>query len=292
MENLLTLFLNEIFSSPLKTVADSLTMDITENGMFAKGWTIVEAVFNDILLPIGITLMVIYFIAALIDKSSTGQFNFEVFFKCFIQLIVATVLISNLMAIVNIILSVGYSLIFKLQSVAGANWSTDFYAEVFESVYKELGTVFGFDFSDVPVLGAAIKAFNVNNPIKMIPLIISLLIPYIMSLIIRLGVMLLSYTRVIELMISVMFMPLCMGDIFTDGIHGAAMRNIKRLFAVSLQGFAIYAVAILYSFIASGILTSASGAMQSIFANVVLGAAALASMFKASQFCKDALGVH
>ena len=69
-------FVNElvdgIFSGYLTEVTDTLQLNIFE-GSFAPAWDYVAKIMNDILIPIGVSLMVIYFLVALIDKSSSGS---------------------------------------------------------------------------------------------------------------------------------------------------------------------------------------------------------------------------
>lgn len=267
-------FVNELvdglFSGYLTEVTDTLQLNIFE-GSFAPAWDYVAKIMNDILIPIGVSLMVIYFLVALIDKSSSGQFNFEAFFKCFIQLVVATLLVTHLMDIVNAILSVGYVLIGQAADVVASGAATD---EIIERAKEGIWA-------------------NGDSLFQAIGRLAQLLIPYVMSLIVRWGILLISYTRIIELMVVTMFMPLSMGDIFTEGIHGAAMRNVKRLFAVSLQGFGVYAVCVLFSYIQAGLFDlSSTDFMALIGTTLVLGFACLATCFKVLPLIKDALGVH
>ena len=267
--------IEQIFAGYLTDVTDVLTQNIFEGG-FSTAWEYVARVMNDILVPIGVSLMVIYFLVALIDKSSSGQFNFEAFFKCFIQLVVATLLVTNLMDIVNAVLSVGHVLIGQLADVSASDAAT---AELVEEI-KEM--VWADGDGILTAIGRAIQ----------------LILPFFMSVIIHWGVLLISYTRIIELMVTTMFMPLSMGDIFTEGIHGAAMRNIKRLLAVSLQGFGVYAVCVLFSYLQTAIFDFDMGSVVSgdfwapIGTTIVLGFSCLATCFKVLPMIKDALGVH
>ena len=266
-KNAIDYMIEMIFTGYLDSVSNSLTKNIF-TGSFAEAWGFVSDVMNELLIPIGIYLMVIYFIASLIDKSSSGQLNFEVFFKCFIQLVVAALLVTNLIPLVNLILSVGHSLILQLGDLGSIKDTVS----VAEDVKKLL-------WADGDGFKVQIKYF------------FPMIVPFLFSYIVRWGILLISYTRVIELMVVTMFMPLCMGDIFTEGIHGAAMRNIKRLFAVSLQGFGVYATCVLFTFIQKGFITQA-GVFEMIGTTVVLGAACLATCFKILPMIKDALGVH
>lgn len=266
-KDLINGWIDIIYAGYLDSVSESLTKNIF-SGSFADAWAFVSDVMNDLLIPIGIYLMVIYFIASLIDKSSSGQLNFEVFFKCFIQLVVAALLVTNLIPLVNLILSIGHSLIIQLSELESIKDSTIIADEIKKAIW-----------ADGDGLGRQLALFG------------QLIIPTLFSFIVRWGILLISYTRVIELMVVTMFMPLCMGDIFTEGIHGAAMRNIKRLFAVSLQGFGVYATCVLFTYIQKGFIAE-SGWWEITGVTIVLGAACLATCFKILPMIKDALGVH
>lgn len=272
MKGFVDWMVEQIFVGYLDTVTNALTTNIFV-GEFAPAWEYVAKIMNDILIPIGCSLMVIYFLVALIDKSSSGQFNFESFFKCFIQLVVATLLVTNLIDIINIILSVGYVLIGQAADTVGSGAvAADLVQEAKDKLWAN-GDGFFTQLGNLAVV----------------------LFPFIMSFIVRLGVLLVAYTRIFELMVTTMFMPMSMGDIFTEGLHGAAMRNIKRLLAVSLQGFGVYAVCVLFSRIQNGILTTYTEWTDffTIAGTViVLGFSCLATCFKVLPMIKDALGVH
>ena len=235
-------------------------------------WNIVLRVYNNVMLPFGCALMVLWFLIFLMNKASEQSFSIEVMAKTFIKLVFAYMFMRSGINILGNLIGAGGSLI---HSVRGSITSTNTMAD-------QLITMLNNDVAGQTGLGSLMTA---------IFWYIKLLIPFLFALIMKAIVSIIAIGRIIELAIKACFAPIAFADMFAEGTNGQGFRFIKGFLATCLQGAVIAVIAIIYAQIAPSIFTAASTDFWGgILSYLVSGFAAVALVVKSQAIAKEIVG--
>ena len=223
MAGVIKMMLNTIFSGWLNTILKALTAH--------------TAVISDIcdktkgvMIPIASVFVCIYFMIEVIDKLTSERFNAEVFIKMLMKLVFSVIIVSNASAWAIKIMKFG----------------TDFAMAVVGEFKAETVIKLKESFYD---------SNNILNIFNQLGLIISLLLPFIASFIIKIAVYFICYGRTIEMGVRSAFAPIGCADLMTGGANSNGIRYLKSLFAVALQGAVMIGVIFISSHIISGELS-------------------------------------
>lgn len=272
MEDIIKGMINEIFGSGfLSGITDVLTKSPDS---YTSAWSFVSNAFNNIILPIGYGFMIIYFLCALIDKSTYEGFNLEQFLRLLIKLFVAKMLLDNGLNILILIMNLGSSLVtsFTTDSSIAANSSVTVSKII--NMAKEETNGFGFFES----IGFMLKLF----------------IPWISSLIIGIVIKFVCYSRLIEIMVRTVVAPVAMSDIIYGGVQSNGFRYLKSYLAVALQGIIIFVIAYVFSMISADVLTGADDLnfFDFILVYLTMGFSAVALIVRSLGFAKELVGTN
>ena len=117
---------------------------------------------------------------------------------------------------------------------------------------------------------------------------ISYFFDYLMVIVVHLMVMVICWTRVLDIAVRITFAPIAMSDIVSEGLHGQGIKYLKKMMVSLLQGAAMFAMLLSYNTIVSQL----SGSFSSILASTTL-TLAFATMLKQTQgICEDIVGVR
>ena len=223
MAGVIKMMLNTIFSGWLNTILKALTAH--------------TAVISDIcdktkgvMIPIASVFVCIYFMIEVIDKLTSERFNAEVFIKMLMKLVFSVIIVSNASA----------------WAIKIMNFGTDFAMAVVGEFKAETVIKLKESFYD---------SNNILNIFNQLGLIISLLLPFIASFIIKIAVYFICYGRTIEMGVRSAFAPIGCADLMTGGANSNGIRYLKSLFAVALQGAVMIGVIFISSHIISGELS-------------------------------------
>lgn len=74
-----------------------------------------------VITTVGVSIMILYFLIDMADKASSKNINYEYFIKTFIRLVLAYMLITNSMTIIQYMVSAGSALAKELSATEGGN---------------------------------------------------------------------------------------------------------------------------------------------------------------------------
>lgn len=268
--------------------AKSLFKEIFGNGAFAEiadilmfnpstslttAWAIIGKIYDNVMVPIALGLMIIWFLVAFMEKTTHEQVTFEQLLLLFAKLIAAKFLIDHGLEIFTKLWSIGISLVEDVSSQFSASESA------------------GID------IKAMWKSFTGKDWDKKLKLVTSiavwfkLLLPWIVSKV-QIGcVYFICYSRLLEMMWRICGAPIAVSDFMSEGLNGAGWRYLKNFLAICLQGAIILVISKLYSFVMYDIFVSPpGGAWTVILMQLAVSFAAIALMFKSLSLAKELVG--
>lgn len=215
----------------------------------------------DTVKPVGMSLIVLYFLIEVIDKTTKENFSLEQFFRLMLKLLFAKLLMDDGWTILNSLINIGNAFT-------------------------------GFMSVENTALSASMKSYAEEiddaNIIGEIAIMIQWLIPWLFSFICRLISQVICWGRTIEIGLRTVGAPVAMADIFQDGMHGGGFRYLKKYFAVCLQAFIIMVIIQVSGIVQSIII--GDGGVTMINA-VIVGLTTCMMVIRSQQFANDMVGV-
>lgn len=262
-------------------IYDLLSINPT-TGDYSTVWKTVQRLYDEAVVPVATGIMLIYFLVAILEKSKADQFNLEQFLMIFIKLIIAQYLIENGLTVLTWIYSLGFSFLNAITDVVGKD--TTFSKDTADAVWNVLvgEDVDPSDGFKLKYLGTVIGA------------LCQLIIPFLITMILKIVVYFICYTRLIELYVRTCIAPIALADFFTEGIHGSGWKFLKNYMAIALQGAIIMVAAVIFTALAAGLLkgtiADSSGYWSWLVKYLALAGATVGLMFKSLTLCKEMVG--
>jgi len=263
----------DIFSS----IYDTLSVNLfSAGGKYGAVLSVIRSLYN-IAMPIGVMLMFIYFMLALVDKLSSETFTWEHLWRQLALLLATKYLMEHGFELLELLFNIGMSALASVSHIGSANVSAVTFdaAQIIEDFKASLN------------LSGIMKIFDG------IIMFIYLLIPWVLSWLMRLFISIICYSRVIEIYVRAAFAPVALSDFFHSGLQGGGWKYLKNFLAVSLQGAIILVIAIIYSSLFQSITIDATtGIFAFIGACLAFYASAVLLMFKSLPLAKDLVGTN
>lgn len=278
MNDLLRKMLDEAFGSGLfDGVIDILTMN--PQTKFPTAWSIMTTVYDRIMVPLGIGIMLIWFVCSFLEKTTHEDFTFEKWFLEFGKLVVCQYIIVHGLELLAVFMSLGMALFKQIQSLGvGSLTNPD------NLSHTAWHIITGKDWSE-----------NIGVLQAMGYLVIFLL-PWLGSLIAQIIIKVIAYSRLFEIFLRGAMAPLAFSDFFGQGMQGSGFKFLKSFFAVAIQGIIIYVILLLLSVIMLDVLTAFVTDTMGIFAffgmYFAILFAAVALILKSLSFAKELIGVN
>ena len=263
-------FTNEVFSGQLfeKSDVDAgpldinavLAFDITQADSFGKIWNYGKEIYNKV-LPIGQLLAVVYFLLAIMEKALQDNFNAEQFARNLVRLTAMLLVLQNGFDIMEAFMKISTFVYQKLQAMttfAGNPKKCKFQECKDRSLFQSIGNI------------------------------LSMIIPYLLMSIAKLIIRVIAWSRVLNLVIRVMFAPIGMADSIRGGTSSQGFKYMKKIIACSLQGALILGVSVAYNLIVDVIQSNGGGTAW--IHSIILAAVMVTLIFKTSNMAEDALG--
>ena len=240
---------------------------------------LVNSVHDSVIQPFAVMLMFIYFMIAIVDKLSSENFTWEELWRLMAKFIVAKLLIDHGLELLQLIYSLGISLLLEIPAMAPEAVEYDS-AAMIESFKENLDMDSGVM---LKFLGEILC-------------LIFLMIPWLFSIILVICMMLIVLSRTYEIYLRALFIPIAISDFFHAGLNGSGWQYIKTFMAISLQCVLIL---LIYSFHAT-VTHSMLGEMMNWSLDMIalcfyylgFSAAAISLMFKTLSLSKEIVGVH
>lgn len=259
-------------------ISDSLQKNLfSTTGDFSTAFAMVKALYDNVVVPVALMLMVIYFLIGLMDKMTSENFTWEQMARQFCMLLASFFLINYGLDILDKLFQIG--LIFvgdATTAVEGFLGGLGGGADA-NALYE--------NFKDEVKLGD-IEIFN--NIIRFA----YLLLPWALSWILGLCVKIIVYSRVIEIYLRAAYAPIALSDFFQNGFQGAGWSSLKSFLAICLQGAFIFGIAALFTALSDVVWDSPSftGFFASMGVHLALLCSAVMLMFRSLSLAKEMVG--
>lgn len=254
-------------ANPL-SYADTFTIDFS-SGAFGRMWSSITVFYNSIKV-IGCMLVVVYFLLEIIEASTRESFTIEHLIKTTIKLFIALLVIQNGLEILKLAVEFGNGLVDKIapsdpEATGAPDILLAYYNEYKEAAWYE-------------TIGSMAQ----------------MLIPYLGFLISYIIILLMVYSRYIDIAVRAIFAPIGMANIYEGGLNSSGMKYLKKFLAAALQGAIMAGIAVASSMITAAIsvdsLAYALG-MSGIQHLLVILCTAMA-MIKSKSWANDLMGVQ
>ena len=277
----------EIFGGGLFGILKNLLTQNPET-VYPTAWSLAQTIYNNVMVPIALGLMVIFFLVKLMERSTMEQVTIEQVLVLFVKLLAAKFLIDYGFEIFSLLWSLGLSLVNEfagaLSGGTGASnpglefWNINPNEKVISNAeLKELWKDYtGYEW-DKKMGWSSLGPF------------VQLLIPWIAAQVLKACAYFICYSRLIEMFIRVCGAPIALSDFMTEGMQGAGWRYLKSFLAICLQGLMILLVARIYSILMYDVITGQSG-FAMIVAYLAVSFSAIALMFKSLSLAKELVG--
>lgn len=238
------------------------------DGQYAAIWTWVRSIANNVIEPIAVMIVVIFFIMAIMEKASGESLTLETMFKEIIKLCFGLYLVTNSVDIVCNLINLGNGILHQvLKESTEIIMPIQFEASMFN------------DFSLIIALLAAIV------------MILCLFLQEILFLLMKV----VALTRILEIAIRTALSPLALADTFAGPLlHSHAINFIRSFFAVCAQGVFIAIIANFVPAVWIGLIGVGSGDLWeicgSMWSSIPVLVAATILMFKSGSIAKEMMG--
>lgn len=267
----------DIFGSGMFESVETVLNINPSTGSYSTAWNVVESLYNNVCMPIAMGLVLIYFMVNLIEKGTQQQgFDMEHLFKLLLKLFVGLYFIEHGLEIMCSIYSLSFAFLQKITAVAGGDGPADMAKTMWTQLTGE-----SWD-GEWKGLKAVLNFCGVG---------LQLLIPWIASLILKVIVNFVCFTRLIEFYIKTACAPIALSDFFTEGIHGNGWRFLKGYIAVALQAGVILLAIVFYNAIQTAFLTDSSY-MGYLVKFLALGFTVAGIMLKSLSLTKEIVGAN
>lgn len=282
MKDLCYSLFEEIFAYDMFDNVSSV-LNLNPSSEFSAVWTGLETVYNGVMIPVALGLMVIWFLVSFMEKSTSDQLTFEQMFMLFVKLIAAKYLIDHGFEIFSNLWSLGFSLV---EQVGEAFVSDEpFSGFSMNDLWKSL---LGFSDSGWDNFLTAISALG---PLYWMGVLAKILVPWLASKAIIVVVYFICYTRLLEMLIRLLAAPIALADFISEGLHGAGWRFLKSFLAVCLQGMIIAAIAAMMPIMMSSVFVDNADFWPCVLKYLAFSFSACGLMFKSLSITKELVGV-
>lgn len=261
---------------------------IGDGSEYTSASNLVEKVYENLMVPIALAFLVIFFVCTLVEKTTNEQANLEQMFLLFAKLVVGIFLIDKGFEIMTYFQQLGVSFLndfhgYTTEQMRGGGGYNISKNENLQKLYEEY---VGVEWPDSPGWFDTFKNIFSGGTL-------SLLMAWLLAFILKVAIYLIMFMRILEIYIRTMFAPLALSDVLYQGLNSTGFRFLKGYLAVSLQMVVIYGCIVLNTVIAADIATGANAANSIfLFKYIGLTAATIGLLFKSQSLIKEFLGAN
>lgn len=219
-------------ASSFESVYSKLSINLFDSGgAYKEALKVVTSLYDNIITPIALSLLCIYFMIGMVDKLTSEHFTWDQAMRQFCMLLAGFALIDYGLDLMKLLFELGISLT----------------QEIHGSVTSDAGAL------STEKLDALFKKFEDETKLTGLGFIDNivrfgyLMIPWAISWIIGMVVTIVVYSRVIEIYARACFAPIAFSDFFQNGLHGGGWRYLKSFLAVALQGALILIITTIFA---------------------------------------------
>lgn len=227
---------------------------------------------------IGVALLVVFFLAELLDKSTRQEYNLEILLRMLIKYFVMKTLMDNGLSLLKALLGISNALVGNISNAGISQAQADFLNKI-GTALDDSGTMMTFF---LLMVGFVIR-----------------LLSQLLGIVIKAA----CYGRLFDITIRGGLMPIGCASMVQDGFTGHGLRYIKKYFASCLEGVVIVVVLFIGSKMTSATLAglfssgngiafdSAMALVGRVFAILLIPITELMVILKAGQIANEVAGV-
>lgn len=278
-----------------KTVTEALGSDIsTVAGQVATGVKQFALNLQTPLQGIGIAIATAFFIVQLLELTTQERFTLEFFIKFFGKLAVAIGLILVCKSLTENIWGFGNAFTNTIEMNYKTASAKAFGGKSSDALDAKVRPSSGVSKDEQEFIDNVKTQFKDTNTIGFILQfgIVGLVI-YLMSLILIIVVYVVSFTRLLEMAVRAIFMPVAFALLADDGWRGAGGRYIKKFIAICCQGAVMILIGEAASFAILTSLNAMSNASDFLMAIVIdlgIAYAGVSMMLRSIGIINDVFG--
>lgn len=245
----------------------------------------IKAIWNfamtayDRLSPIGFSLVFLWFLIDILDKTTKEQLTVEHFIRQFLKLIFAMFLIQNGDIIFPAFLDINKGLTKAIFGGGAAPPNITNPGNISSTSEAPQALVDMLLELRIPAHGTLYALMQMAR----------LLVPWIATLVGKAYLILTCWGRFLELGVRIIFAPIGMSDLISDGFKGNGFRYLKKLFAVIIQGSVILGIMSLVAAINGRYFSTSTSSIH--FNYLIVLFTEIGLIKKAQSFANDILGV-
>lgn len=249
---------------------------------FPTAWTLMENIYDKILVPLGLGVMLIWFVCTFLEKTTHEDFTIEKWFLELGKIVAAQYLIIHGLELLATFMSLGIALFNKFDTLSIGSAPPGASIEIHKLVWTAI-TDKGWD--------------DKVGIIECLGYLLPVLLMWIGSLIAQVIMRVIAYSRIFELFIRGALAPLAFADFYGQGMHSTGLKFLRGYLAIAIQGFIIYVISLLLNIILTDVLTNSFGGTEmhlfafcgSYFAILF---AAIALILKSLSLSKELVGAN
>lgn len=224
---------------------------------FEKLWNEVGKQY-DIVIPFGEVLLMVYVLVQILEELNHRTLTPEHLLKGAIKFIVGVLIIRYGFTMLSYAVQFNVVLFEKIKTGTGIVMTGDncIYDKIVDEGFREC-----------------------------IVEMLSVFVPWVILKVVKIGMYVVAWTRIIEICLRAMFLPIGLADFTIKGRQSNGFRYFKKLVAVILQGSIIIGLSKCYGLI-YGTVDGASWVLS-----ITLGLVLLVACFKGQQLADDIMGV-
>ena len=270
---------NESLTGMTSEVMEILAINIFTDDRYKTVGNLVKTIHSDVIIPLALYVMIIYFIIALVDKMSSENFTWEQLGRQFAMFFLAYGLMLHGMDLLMLLWNMGTELLDLVKAkMSEGTIPAPISSEMVED-YIENFTIFGLNIKFIAKILASVN----------------LMIPEQLAKLLKIAAQVICYSRIIEIYVRATFAPIAFSDFFQNGFQGAGWNFLKSFAAVAVQGALIAVIALIFSRLSGAVFQTPDGSVN-LFATVgkslALSFAAMMLMFKSLSITKELFGVR
>ena len=276
-----------------------------------------DTLFNSInkfagtIKTVAIMLVFVHLLCYILEMSTKEQLTMDVFFKGFLKFLIAFFFVQQCIPLFELLMKLGNSMMDLVYNdlSGGENdtWSVEAISihlnNTMDKVTWERVTNAENLLDALQGIGACIDNFATMVFLQYPTTLLFWAVTWISSLV----VLVVAFSRVLELAIRAVFAPIAIVDIFENGTSGAGFRYVKKYMAVTIQGAVImmilamvgslsgYDVTNPNQFYLNTVLLPDASNLGYIFISglklIIYRIAAIGLVFKSQPLCNDIMGV-
>ncbi len=267
-------------ASSFSNIYTDLSVNLFDaGGKYKDALKIVTSLYDDIITPVALSLLCIYFLIGIVDKLTSEHFTWDQAMRQFCMLLAGFALIDYGLDLMKWLFRIGLLLTQDIHSAVTTGGGAVKEATL-DALYKDF-------LKETELSGINI----IDNVVRFG----YLMIPWVMNWILGMVVTIIVYSRVIEIYARACFAPIAFSDFFQNGLHGGGWRFLKSFLAIALQGALLFIISAIFSKLSFTLYANFEddiGYWSAMAQSLAFTIAAAMLMFKSLSLSKEIVGVQ